>query len=215
MTTRSTNARARRFGSRGYTVVEVIMAMSLFAVSSVGIVALQKVTTVSNMRAKNLSVANQIARTWVERLRSDASVWNYPSPTQITTVSDIGETVWLKNVATTGWFFPKTTAVTNGYVYDGAAFDAFGNGIPSNDVTATEAAPFCTQLRLSWIYPNELIRADIRVFWTREGNAGPFDGKPLCSANTDITRFDLPDGDALSRYHFVYVSTSVRKNTAQ
>lgn len=190
------------------------MAMSLFAVASVGVMAIQKVTTVANMRAKNLSVANQIARTWVERLRSDAAVWNYPSPTQLNNTSDLGETVWLKNVSTTGWFFPTTTAVSNGYVYDGAAFDAFGNGIVSSDAAATAAAPFCTHVRLSWIYPNELIRADIRVFWTREGGAGPFDGKPLCSPDTNVASFDLPDGEALSRYHFVYVSTSVRKNTA-
>lgn len=208
-------SQARRHNQRGYTLIEVVGAMSLFLITASGVMAMQRMTMVSNLRAKNMAVANQIARTWVERLRTDATLWNYPSPSHPEFASDLNETVWLKKIATAGWFYPSTTETNGGVVYPGAAFGALGAGIASNAANEVAIAPFCSHLRLSWLYPDQLIRAEIRVFWLKEGGKGAFDDSAVCSPDVDVTKFDAPDGEAIQRYHFVYLTTSIRKNTAE
>jgi hypothetical protein len=86
----------------------------------------------------------------------------------------------------------------------GPAFDALGN--------VTQAAAqtvFCTHIRLSWIYPqttlNGLIRADVRVFWPREGRGA-------IAPCATVTPAAVTAG--LANYHFVHHSTALRQHTA-
>src|SRR6185369_16025167 len=99
---RRIEARAMR-RSRGYTVIEVMIALTLLAIGTMGVIAMQKVTAIANRDAKNLVVANQVARTWLERLRTDAVQWNHPSAVNV--ASDLGDTRWLNNVDGK-WFRP-------------------------------------------------------------------------------------------------------------
>lgn len=193
-------------GRRGYSAIEVMVAISLLAIASTGIFALQKVTITGNGRAKNLATASQIARTWIERLRSDAASWNYPAASHPNVVCSgavtpgcISGTTWLRNVSTPNLWFKPATVVGRG----GAAFDALGN-----DVTDSGApVAFCTHARLNWLYPDDLVRAEIRVFWLKEGGEGPLGGTLCAEAapNTLGTAASLP----LARYHFAYFTTSV------
>ncbi|HEX9296041.1 MAG TPA: hypothetical protein VF881_09395 [Polyangiaceae bacterium] len=191
--------------SGGYTVVEVIIALTMLAIGTSGIIAMQKVTAVANRDARNLVLANQIARTWIERLRADALQWNHPSPTN--PGSDLGDTTWLKNV-NGPWFLPladnsKTTP----------AADAFGND------TELDKGIYCTNVRLTWLYgpppivsPPYLIRAEVRVYWLREGGGGVVQaGKPLCDSSTDLSEVS----PAVDRYHFVYVTSAIAQNMAR
>lgn len=203
----------RRGGQRGYNLVEVMASLSLLIITSAGIVALQKVSIFGNMRAKQLAVANQIGRTWMERLRTDSVVWNYPSFGNAGSMSsDINETVWLNMISSPNmWFEPATNTVRNAT----AGADALGN-----DVLDLSKAQFCTHIKLNWMYPNEVMRADVRVVWLREGGQGPY-GDKLCGfGNTlpeplkSLTPPSPPD-TMMSRYHAVYLSSSIVKNAAQ
>jgi Tfp pilus assembly protein PilV len=200
--------RQPRGASRGYTVIEVMVGISLLVVMSAGVIAMQKVTTYGNMRAKQLAVASQIGRSWIERLRVDAAGWNYPSPTKALTSNLAGNTIWLNQVINQNnlWFEPVFSA---GRGSPGA--DALGN-----DVQVLNTATYCTQIRLSWMYPNEVMRADVRVFWLREGGLGAFGGSALCGnpGAGYIANFDNPAVTPLARYHFAYFSSSITKNTA-
>jgi prepilin-type N-terminal cleavage/methylation domain-containing protein len=204
-------SRSRRVGSRGYSAIEVMIAMSLLAIASTGIFALQKVTFTGNSSAKNMAVANQIARTWVERLRTDSASWNYPSAahtevvcTGASTAGCVGGTTWLKAVSTPNVWFKPVAVPTRG----GAAFDALGN-----DTSDSGSAPaFCTHLRLSWLYPNQLLRAEVRVFWLKDGGEGPVGGT-LCDEATPAS-LGASTNSPLSRYHFAYFATSVAVNPA-
>jgi type II secretory pathway pseudopilin PulG len=198
----------RTRGSRGYTVIEVMVGISLLMVMSAGVISLQKLTTFGNMRAKQLAVASQIGRSWIERLRVDAAGWNYPSPTKSLPSNLAGNTLWLNQIINQNglWFEP---AVVAGRGSPGA--DALGN-----DVQTLANANYCTHVRLSWMYPNEVMRADVRVFWQREEGLGTFNGTPLCGnpAAGYIANFDNPAMTPLARYHFAYFSSSIVKNTA-
>ena len=45
--------------SRGYTVIELLMALTVLALGASGVVAMQRVTLESNRYAKNLAIATR------------------------------------------------------------------------------------------------------------------------------------------------------------
>lgn len=72
----STAARA----ARGYTAIEVLMAMTVMAIGGAAVITMQKTSVTGNLDARKADVANAIARTWVERLQRDAMAWTLPGP---------------------------------------------------------------------------------------------------------------------------------------
>jgi len=197
---------ARRLRQRGYTAVELMMAIGIFGVGVTGIIAMQKVTVVSNQHAKNLGIASHIAESWLDMLATDSVTWNHPSPSSPT--PDIGQTTWLQSVKANAntvndWILPAYSTV----LAFGPAFDALGN--PINPATSTAAVAFCSHLRLSWLYQptssgNGLIRAEVRVFWLRDGQQF---AQNMCDAG-QITNV----GAAPQTFHFVQKITAIREN---
>lgn len=193
--------------TRGYTVVEVMIALTLITLGVSGVVALQKVTTVANRDAHSLAVANQIARTWLDRLRTDAVSWNLPSPSNPTGQDINTDTQWLKFIDSGAiWFQPAF--VDN---WGGPAFDQYGTDVSNTE----EPAKYCTHVRLQWIYgppsvhpPPNLIRAEVRVFWLRDGAALPEGMSGICDPAAD------PDdiGTATETFHFVYATSAIKQN---
>ncbi|HEY6558308.1 MAG TPA: prepilin-type N-terminal cleavage/methylation domain-containing protein [Polyangiaceae bacterium] len=187
--------------SRGYTFVELMMALTVLGIGVSGIIAMQKVTVTSNQHSKNLALATHIAESWAEQLTVDSTRWNFPNATN--PVSNLGtNTLWLDavNAFPNQWRLPTFQAQPA----FGPAFDALGN------VTQVAAQTvFCTHIRLSWIYPqttlNGLIRADVRVFWPREGRGAIEPCATVTPANVTA---------GLANYHFVHHSTALRQHTA-
>lgn len=197
--------RARR--TRGYTAVELLMAITIFAIGVAGIIAMQKVTVSANQHAKNLSIATHIAQGWMDQLALDAALWNHPSAQN--PVSDITDTKWLQNVSQPNVWFRPTWDGNRAF---GAGFDSLGQPL---DDAAVDDQHFCAHIRLSPLYPatagNGLIRAEVRVFWLRQGQGGTVNGQPLCAAGTAPA---LIEG-AGEKYHFVHLTTAIKQNTAQ
>jgi prepilin-type N-terminal cleavage/methylation domain-containing protein len=198
---------ARLARQRGYTAVELMMAIGIFGIGVTGIIAMEKVTTVSNQHAKNLSIATHIAESWLDMLSTDAVMWNHPSPS--IAAPDIGNTTWLQFVKANAngvndWFLPPYSNI----LLFGPAFDALGN--PVNAATAPNSVAFCSHLRLSWLYQptvsgNGLIRAEVRVFWLRDGQEFAQD---MC-AGPQVANV----GGATQTFHFVQKITAIRENT--
>lgn len=199
------NTRLRRF-SRGVTMIEIVMAMGVLAVGTSGIIAMQKVTVVANRDARNMEIANEIARTWLERLRADAMVWNHPSA--INPSSDLAETVWLNSYVkpqnAPAWVRPENTKLKLYGVHDALGRD---------DTTGYLEGPFCVNLRLTWHRPNRSMRAEVRVYWQRQGIQGTTKtlAKPLCGAAANNPPDIQYDNDI---YHFVHATTLINQNMA-
>jgi prepilin-type N-terminal cleavage/methylation domain-containing protein len=199
--------RSQAMRARGYTVIEVMIALTLLAVGTSGIIAMQKVTAIANRDAKSLVVANQVARTWIERLRADATQWNHPSATSAD--SDLADTRWLKTVNGV-WFRPTDDLAGS------PAADALGNDVRDTDLSN---AAFCTNVRLTWLYgpppaspPPYLMRAEVRVYWLRDGGGGSVEaGKTVCDAGIDLSKIS----PAVDRYHFVYLASALTQNMAR
>ncbi len=197
---------------RGYTAVELMLALGLFAVGVSGIIAMQKLTVVSNSHAKNLAIGTQIAQAWLDQLATDATLWT--SPAASNGVSDIDNTTWVKEAAGANggkWFLPDYDSTRK----FGRDFDALG--VPKND---PDNARFCTHVRLTMLYTADgtsagrttlpgdgLVRAEVRVFWLRDGQ--PALAKACSSADTIDTVAAATD-----KYHFVYKVSAVRQHSS-
>lgn len=174
------SARCRLPRRRGYTMIEIMVALAMLGIGAVGLAAIQKTTIIGNSTARNLVTANAVASTWVERLRTDALIWN---------TGLLSSTLWL-NAATPdlgNWAAPALVA---------------GRGSPRADIMGADLFDgdpqiqgFCTQLRLTQLYPT-MVRAEIRVFWDKQG-------APVSCAGSNA------DIEKEPRYGFVYLTTSI------
>lgn len=191
---------ARRARSAAYTVIEVVMALGILAVGAAGIIAIQKATLINNTNARNLAVANAIAASWAERLRTDAVMWNVPQGNDDLT----GDTDYLK--LTTLSPYPAKIVPPALLDFGTPNADVLGADMGGSDTAATA---FCTHLRFrrftSQVSGNaiwdKLIRVDIRVFWERNGTPVTCDSAIAATVDTES-----------HRYGAVYLTTSVFQN---
>ncbi|AKU99419.1 hypothetical protein AKJ09_06083 [Labilithrix luteola] len=201
---RTLRRRARR---DGYTAVEVLVAMTLFAIGAAGVIGMQKVSIQGNTDARRFDIATAIGNQWMGRLQRDAMTWTKPDSadpnSNLTT-----NTTWLRFAsalptplgANVGWQQPP--APPNNYFGQSYAFDVLGRELPegSKDIF------FCVNYRLDFLDPvnnptTSPIRAEVRVFWPRFEQGPPTD----CSVAT---------AGALTtqQAHFLYLTSIVRRN---
>jgi prepilin-type N-terminal cleavage/methylation domain-containing protein len=207
--------------ARGYTAVEVLTAMTLFAIGAAGVIGMQRATVQGGADARRFDVATNIAHQWLFRLQRDSLYWTTPNNDDRVN-TNIVNTKWLSQLATG----PSCAAVSaTGYCTP--TIPATGSESPAADILGRDvgAAPpaehfFCTQFRLRWIAdpraapqcsaaPTDepcitaLARVEVRVFWKRS------ELTPI----GDCAGVD-PDSSPLD-YHFVYAASAVRENAGE
>lgn len=183
---------------RGYTMIEVMMSLGVLALGATGIIALQKVTLAGNIQAKHLATANAIAMTWAERLRADAVQWNTPGAG-----GDINDTTWVKLAVTqaNNWVVPPEVPNVGSPRATILGQDIYTTG-------PTQA--FCTHVRLAQLYPN-LVRAEIRVFWSKDGDPVTCNESPTAVTNQTAC-YSPPAGQPPRCYGFAYLTTAIPAN---
>lgn len=192
---------------RGYTVVELMMAIAVMTIGLGGIIAMQKVTVASNMNAKNVAVATHVAQGFLDELSAESHAWNQ--------TNGLVNTVWLQNVGAQGsapaWFAPAYNAGRK----LGQGFDALGN--PVLDANLTEDGQYCVHLRLTWLAPTDvgkqgggLIRAEARVYWRREGIGFTADS---WGTGTCVSPEDFANWAGSPRFHTLYMATAIRQGS--
>jgi prepilin-type N-terminal cleavage/methylation domain-containing protein len=198
---RAVSVRSRRW-QRGYTVVELMMALAVMSVGVAGVIAMQGVTAASNRHAKSLAVATHIAQSWLDMLASESSLW----------VEDnrLERTEWLVEGNINGiWFRPEYSEPLN----FGPAFDALGNAVSLTDIARD--TQYCVDLRLSQLRlvddgNDNLVRAEVRVFWRREDAVLlPATAAPAHACALESVA--VSNDTAGNMFHFLYMSSAVRQ----
>lgn len=204
--------RLKRRARRGFTVVEVMMALVVLTLGGVGVIAMQKAVLIGNINARNMATANGIAQAWVERIRADAQSWNDQG-----NVPDINQTAWLSAATAApptnggGWFVPNSMNYLGSQPAGAASHDIMGADLlRAADITKFGTA-FCTQVRLTR-FANaptgqlsnfyKIVRIEVRVMWDRTNN------RVNCAS--------LPAGwdTDFGHYGSVYVVASAMQNKA-
>ncbi|MEO7112909.1 MAG: prepilin-type N-terminal cleavage/methylation domain-containing protein [Polyangiaceae bacterium] len=192
--------------ARGFTAIEVMLSLTVLAIGTAGVIAMQTTAIDGNYDARRLDVANGILREWTERLRRDSMMWTLPNTRNPLVAGDnrVANATLLAIVdpdpTNASWRLP--IAREGDPVPLMPQFDLLGRDVT---VAATPVV-FCTQVRLSWLVTNDLIRADVRVFWPR--GTGSMGGD--CTNDPPAGWELLPA--TIAKYHFVYGVTAIRRN---
>jgi type II secretory pathway pseudopilin PulG len=202
MTARAVQKRSQR-GGRGYTAVEVMLAMAVLMISAAGVMSMQKGAIQGNLDARRLDVANAIARTWLDRLETDASTWNE--------YTALNATILLKTLAPSGvgqgsfaWTPLSQLYATYGW---SDAFDIFGRDVAEGDSTGV----FCTRIEVDTMAVDSssnptLLRATVMVFWPTA-----LAGAPAPTACPGPTGTGGVTGSLPGTYHTVFVTEGLRR----
>ncbi len=183
------------------------MALTLLAVGTAGVVAMEQAAIGGNFDARRLDVATSVLRLWTERLRNDGAMWTLPNaknpatnnlataaPLLANAATDPAAAVWTLPVAREGDTLPLMPQL-----------DLLGRDVLSSDTTTPVV--YCVQTRQTWLVLNNLIRVEVRVFWPR-GNEAMTD----CASNPAAGWATLPT--TVEKYHFIYGVTAIRRNPA-
>jgi type IV pilus assembly protein PilV len=200
-----------RAARRAYTVIELVLSLSVLAVGATGVIAMQKVAISSNRHAKDISIASRISEAWADQLAQDGSIWTMTSAG----TSTIATTTWL-NLANTSqtvdWFVPSYNTLRN----FGPGFGALG--APLDPTRNASLIRFCTHLRFAYLHSpttptagSGVIRAQIRVFWPAEDSAVAIPAAAranLCAVDSATLTSNI------GAFHVIYLTTSIAQAPA-
>ncbi len=187
--TRSQAPRRSRQSRAGYTLIEVMLSVSVLVVGATGFTMLQGASSRAIQSAQEHTVALQVMETWVERVRRDASLWTAPG------VANMATTRYLNagSLAWGNWITPVTATDADTKDVTSAATDAWGW-----DRDAPAEARFCTKLRY-WVAhwsndtgtpAEDTLRVDVMVWRPRRGAANALsfmqDGGTNCNVAPDL-----------------------------
>lgn len=144
----------------GFTLVEVMIAIGIMTVGSLGVLAMHQAVSGANRTAHEMNTALVVTERWVERIERDSLSWS----AQGINTTELNGTDYLSEIAgqvsSTDWFRPVPTTTDEHYAADYFGIDT--------DVSAD--IKYCTNLRVSWVRQGSSARVDIRTFWLREGH---------------------------------------------
>ena len=192
---------------RGFTLIEVMIAIGIMTVGSLGILSMHHAVSGANRSAHEMNTALAITERWIERVDRDSLSWSEPGINS----STLTGTTYLAPLAatTTGtnWFTPAPALSTESY-----GFDYFGN-----DTSTASEIKYCTNLRLSWIRQGSSARVDVRTFWYRAGHMDGsathpqwVSGSDFLGADCDAATADGWDLSVAPNVDVVFASTVVQ-----
>ena len=159
----------------GYSLVEVMVALAVALVGLLMVVHLQVGTLrgVSGIRA--MMEGTNLAEHFVETLKSEAISWNMDSSAMVSQPTRFPHLRLVGSPAVegggSGWvrgYFPGFSSLD-------ARVGPMGNDPNWDPGISLEIAPnhnprFCLHYRLTWLIPDYLMRADVRVLWMRDSS---------------------------------------------
>jgi prepilin-type N-terminal cleavage/methylation domain-containing protein len=203
--------------ARGYTVVEVMMALSVLAVGGMGVVGLQKFAVVGALDARGITGASTVATGWIDFCQNEAAVWNLPDNSDKTEMPLVSQAL-----VTPGVWIQIPTINVNNYLPNAG----------STMIDGSTDAMYCSQIRATWIGPpdaltaqnnataSDVIRIDVRTWYAKSGRpvtaeCATWDGSTVDDllATPGATASDGTIMRSRYEYGWVFESGTIRRNT--
>ncbi|MEM7139273.1 MAG: prepilin-type N-terminal cleavage/methylation domain-containing protein [Myxococcota bacterium] len=194
--------------NEGFTLVEVMIAVGIMTVGSLGILSMHSAVTRANREAREMNMALAVTETWMERIERDSLLWTQP---ELNTPEILG-TEYLRVIGNlvdeTAWFTPTPTNTAWA-----AGFDFFGQ-----DTRTAAEVKYCVNVRLAWHRQGRSARVDVRTYWLREdrsmGGATPAHPNWVDPGDFRTSNCTASDADSWSlgdapNINVIYASTIV------
>ena len=182
---------------RGYTMVEVMMGLSILAIGSVSIIGLQKYAAMGTMTSRHITSASAISAGVLEAMNAESLSWvgngapaAVPDPALMPW---LGSALLAADTLSEGlWTRPTIVAGT---------FNAFTiEGVPMDSGAPTAPTAYCSHVRAAWLglqdqiilgddLDAKAVRVEVRTFWAKSGRD--------ISAECSNTTFTQPQIDML------------------
>lgn len=150
-------------------MLEATIALGLLLLGLLGMGALAAAAIRANMEAQDRTQAVNLLNRVLEEIQVEALGWNDPDWTPATesdnpvTYLPAMRVLPLETTGTAG-FREYSRQLTGGGT---RAFTSDLRMVLVNDVSAK----YCVHYNMTWLNPNESVRADVRVYWMRRGAA--------------------------------------------
>lgn len=197
----------KRFGKipaalrRGFTLVELMVVLAVTVIGLVAVLHLQTSLLRGTSNSWDMTGATFLARNVLETIKIEGLEWYNDSGLGLGGVQQ-AKFVYLDTVGAavagsgSGWQkapFENSAAAFQlvNQLGDHAGVDDGALGEITNNINRR----YCVQYRVTWIVPNYLIRAEVRVMWLRaEGLAGNYDACPadMFTHPEDIYSISMP-----------------------
>lgn len=188
----------------GFTLVEVMVSLGIMTIGAMAVLAMQQQIIRGNVHAREVTTATQIAQNVIERLKIDAIPWSLPGVPAGTRYLGVVTPGAIGTFQTLPYFAATSGGITR---IQSNAFDYYGDDLNTQGGSPANLY-YCASYRLSFVYTNNrIIRADVRVWWAREGIAAIRTDFPVCADDNVLLN---PGGAAVNNYHIVYLSTVLR-----
>jgi Tfp pilus assembly protein PilV len=158
---------------KGFTLVELLIAAALSIVGFLALLYVQTQTLAGLSTSKSLVEASNLAEHFLETLREESIEWTNMS----TAGPNQDKFLYLKAAptstgagTTSGWIRAYTAPSGQEQWIGklGADTTTYDIGI-QQQVPWDRSRKFCAHYRLTWLIPELLLRAEVRVMWPREG----------------------------------------------
>ncbi len=163
-----------RRGERGFSLMELMMVIVITTIGFMALINMQVGTLHAVNESRSMMEAVNLAEHFVETLKSEAIAWNGDASATLLQGGLDGQFPHLLNVGQatlnggSGWIegdrFPGQDRRIGPMGYAAASWDA---GI-AEEIPPGQNRRFCMHYRLTWLVPDYLVRADVRVLWLRD-----------------------------------------------
>jgi hypothetical protein len=169
-------------------MLEATIALSLLLMGLLGMGALAMATIRSNIEAQDHTRATNLADRIIEMIRTESLGWNNGAWTPGAETPAQATFFPLMSVLPAGVVGPAGFREFSHVLAGGGAYSAFDIELDPVDlaVAANAArAKYCVHYDMTWLQPNETVRADVRVYWMRRGSPPDLFGARCGDGNID------------------------------
>lgn len=145
--------RQQRRMPKGFTLVEVMMAITVLMIGAAAIFTMQRLADSANANSRRVSTALTINRRVLDHLQLQALRWGPEPAASIPWLNQLG--------AGADWFTPADADDLS------SSWDWYGFPV------AADRAAYCTEMRLTPLGPGDgFARVEVRTWWHRDGRSG-------------------------------------------
>lgn len=192
---------SRSFFGRGFSLVEVLLVISVTIIGFLAMFHLQTGLIKVNANQWNMSQATYLGKHVLESIQMESLSWYNDNGSGVGGFQQTSFR-YLKNAGTpvagsgSGWLDPNFHSPGEAFrLLNQVGWDqTYDLGI-LDEVPEDINQRFCVKYRITWIIPNLLIRAEVQVLWPKsDAQAGDYDTCPADMFNhpEDVFSITLP-----------------------